>query len=531
LGILAFTFVFCFGIIDIIRKYTGKDYLVKIGNVKVTPALFRMEKAKRIHMMRAVKKNINEKEESANILSNIINENVVNLAASDFGFIVSDDSIKTYISGLHMFRDDNGYFRKDLLRLFLQTVGISENMFIELSRKDIKSLLIKFPFVYVSTVNEQYYYTKAMMEKRNIMMVRLRPRSFIIRENPSQKQLEEFYAENPDLFSTEERRSFRVLELQESDIAKKIDISEGEKKDYYEMYADKDSKSYEESAQEIEDELRQEKLQKLTDQVIRDLEDTITSGAGLSEVAEKFNLKIIAVKNVDALNKSDNSAEVSPLKYGLDAATVAFSTDDGADSAVSESVNDDGKKVFWFVHVDEIIPKHVEEFAKVSEKVDEEWILRKQKELAKETALSFVEQMKSGAQLSQIASQKGTAVLVTPLFDREGKIATEAKDFKFPNVIAALYAKIFQQVKNDCDYVEIDDCIVVYQVNDVVYPDTVDQNDENKYHGALIREFTDDMYQQLVGYLSKEKYKVQINHEMLNESKEDINMDQLADFF
>jgi hypothetical protein len=516
---------------DIIRKYTGKDYLVKIGNVRITPTLFRIEKAKRIHMMRNTQKNIDEKEETTNLLSSIISENVVNLAASDFGFIVSDDSIKTYISGMHMFRDDKGYFRKDLLRSFLQTVGISENMFIELSRKDIKSLLIRFPFVYISTINEQDYYTKAMMEKRNIVIARLRPRSFIIRENPSREQLEEFYAENPDLFSAEERRSFRILELKESSLEKKVNVSEDEKKDYYEMYADKDSKSYEESAQEIEDELRQEKLQKLTDQVIRDLEDTITGGAGIDEVAEKFNLKIITVKNVDMFNKDEKGAEVSPPKYGSDAAAVAFSTDDGTDSAVSESIGDDGKKVFWLVHVDEIIPKHVEEFAKISEKVEEEWTLRKQKEMAKETALAFVEQAKSGVKLSQVVSQKGYATIVTPLFDRDGKIANEKNDFKFPNVISALYGEVFQQLKNDVGYTEIDDSFVVYQVNDIVYPDVIDQDSEDKYLGALIREFADDMYQQLVGYLSKEKYEVKVNYEMLNESQENISLDQLADFF
>ncbi|MDR1561197.1 MAG: SurA N-terminal domain-containing protein, partial [Holosporaceae bacterium] len=36
LTVLALTFIFCFGISDVIRKIVGKDYIVKIGNVKIS---------------------------------------------------------------------------------------------------------------------------------------------------------------------------------------------------------------------------------------------------------------------------------------------------------------------------------------------------------------------------------------------------------------------------------------------------------------------------------------------------------------
>ena len=47
LTVLALTFVFWFGISDIIRKVTGKDYIVKIGNIKISPERFKHEKAKK----------------------------------------------------------------------------------------------------------------------------------------------------------------------------------------------------------------------------------------------------------------------------------------------------------------------------------------------------------------------------------------------------------------------------------------------------------------------------------------------------
>ncbi|GHT98623.1 hypothetical protein FACS1894126_4280 [Alphaproteobacteria bacterium] len=138
LSILALTFIFCWGIPDIIRKFTGKDYLVKIGNIKITPTLFKFEKDKKLNMMRHNNKNIDEKAETLNILGQIINENVIDLAASDFGFVVSEDTIQAYLRGIYMFHDEDGRFDKARLHAFLHKIGFSEQVFIELLRKDIK---------------------------------------------------------------------------------------------------------------------------------------------------------------------------------------------------------------------------------------------------------------------------------------------------------------------------------------------------------------------------------------------------------
>ncbi|GHU11826.1 hypothetical protein FACS189449_04110 [Alphaproteobacteria bacterium] len=526
LFILAFTFVFCFGIMDIVRKYMGKDYLVKIGSVKITPALFKFEKDKKLNMLRNSEKNIDEKAETLNILDQIILENVIDLAASDFGFVVSEKTIEEYIKGLYVFRDDNGRFDKNRYNMVLQKMGMSEKMFIELSKKDIKNALIAAPFRFISTVSELGYYTKAMLEKRTLSLVELKPLSFVVAEKPSDANLQEFYTEHPDLFSVEERRSFRILELCESDLAKDLQISEENKKDYYDTeYVDKDSKSYEEAEKEIAAELLQEKLLKVTEDRTRDIEDALSSGTSIEKVAKNFNLKVIPVSDVDISDELQDSQ----VSYKKDAITVAFTTDEGTDSSFSESANEQGEKFFWLVHTDSVDPKHVEEFAKVSEKVKSEWIKSKQKELANAMAESLVEQVKSGANLANVASERGYTSVITKKFDREGNI-DDGKDYKFSNAILSLYNEAFQKLKNEAGYNEVDGNVVVYQVNGLFYADNVDPKKEAELHGRLIHEFADGMLQEAVGSLSK-KYKVEKNYENLNNEATGIDLGQFEGMF
>lgn len=544
LGVLAVTFVFCFGISDIIRRYTGKDYIVKIANVKISPALFNLEKAKKLNMLRNSSKKIDEKLESAAVLHQIIWENIINLAATDFGFIVSDDTIQKYISGMSMFRDEQGRFNSGMLRKFLYSIQIPEQMFIEFSRKDIKNALIKAPFKYFSVYNELDHYAKANLEKRSLTIVELNPDSVKRIEKPTQKELEEFYAENSNLFMINETRSFKILELYESDIEKHIKITEEEIKDYYESSHDKEFKTYAEMKNEIETELKQEKMQGEINDKTRQIEDALMAGEAVDEVAKKFNLKKTVVTEVNSLNKSEKSLkEIVKRKYKDDILTVVFSTEEGADSSFSEAIDEKNNKLLWLVHVDSITPKHVAELANVSDKVKKEWIRKKQKEGILKTVEHLAKRVKEGKKLSAAVSEYYLTSSVTPAFDKNGKLPESKKNEKNPKIeksekdqkiemiVAELHKEAFAKQKTDVFSKEIGNTLVVAQVNEIFVADNIDQKELTNQHVSLVREMSEDLYQQLVGYLSRNKYEVKINHEMLKESGEGVNPSQIDDMF
>jgi hypothetical protein len=528
LMVLAVTFVFCFGLSSIIRKYTGKDYLVKIGNVKISLPMFNLEKAKKLNMLRNRSKDVDEKAESSSILHQIIWENVIDLATSDFGFIVSDETIKKYISGMYMFRDKDGRFNAEMLRGFLYKIQVPEPTFIEFSRKDIKNGLIKAPFRYISVQGELDHYIKSRLEKRVLSVVELKPDSFFINEKPSAQELETFFSENPDLFMVDETRSFKILEFMESKIEENIKITEDEMKEAYEISPERESRTYEEMKAEIEADLKQEKAQTEINEKTRQIEDSLMAGGNIEEVAKKFGLNLITVSDVTMTNN-----DTLKVKYKNDVLIVAFSTEDGTDSSFSEAADEKGNKLLWLVHVDSITPKRIAEFAKVQNKIQKEWLRKKQMEKAIEIANSFVEQIKAGERLASLASKNAQTYSVTYSFDRngdwEGKRQEEAnkndekapkkapRNEKFDKIVSEMYKEAFLNSKKTAFFKEIDGVIVIAQVHEIIPAYAIDPNEREKLHASLIRETVEDLYQQLVGYLSKNRYEVKINHEMLKE--------------
>lgn len=520
LTILALAFVFCFGISDIIRKVTGKDYIVKIGNIKVSLSIFNLEKNRKHNLLvERGEKVDDEKTENYKVLHEIIWDNIIDLAASDFGFIVSEETIKRYIAGMSVFRDENGRFRPDLLRAFLYKIKVPEPLFIEFSGRDIKSELIKTPFKYISVYNELEYYIQSVLEKRSFAFIELSPSSIHLDLKPSQEELEKFYSEHSDLFLLPETRSFKILKFLEKDIEAKITIEEDEIKEYYDTSPEKDERSFDEMKAEIQEELKQNKLQAALDDYLRQIEDTLIGGENVEEVAKKFNLDIISVHDVTAENTSGKMKDILKFPYKNDVLSVAFSTDDNTASSFTEAMETNGNRVMWLVYVDSITPKHVEAFSSAKEIVKSKFIETKKHEKMLEFAKSLSEE--KGSAFEKITAHHGYSISITPPFNRYGKTEDDKKKnaikTKNEKIISKLSDFVFDTSEDKISYAEIDGNIIVYRVNKIIPCETVGQTERTQLHVNLIKEITTDMHQQLVNYISKEK-EVKVNYEMLEEA-------------
>ena len=522
LGVLTVTFLFCFRITEIIKKYTGKDYLVKIGDLKITPEAFKHEKKKQLDFLRnrltQVEKvgKIDEKTEAIRILYQLIRENIIDLSAADFGFIVSNDVVKKYIISMPLFRDNEGRFRPDFFKMFISKAGISEQAFFEMLRRDIKTELMKLPFKYVFAHHGLEFYARAILEKRTLSIVEINPENIVISDKIPETELKEFHAKNPDSFIVPEMRSFRVFKLKEKDIEKSIAIPEVEMRDFYEVSDAKESKTFDEMKSEIESELRQEKLQSNVDDKIRQIEDAITSGENIDEVAKRFNLTAAKFRDIQ-------KGAAAPLKMQnkKDVLTIAFSTEAGTASSFSETINEKKERVFWFVHVDSVIPKHASAFSEVSEKVKKEFQIHKRQTKARKLAESMVKQVSAKRDLSKVASQKGYLSKITAAFDRSGA-TVNAKNTKqqrqYSAIISRLHREAFHIPKGKAFFKEIDGSIVVYQVQNIIPATALDKQSNAKLAASLAKELSNDLHQQLIVYISDKKHKVEINHEMLEEN-------------
>lgn len=510
LSVVALTFIAGFGITEVIRKIFGQDYVVKIGDEKIYPLEFKREKARKLNLIQPKDRgNLDDEQLTQSILHQLIWENIVNLASKEYGLLVSDNTMKRYISGMKVFRDANGRFNANLLRGFLHKIQVPEEMFLEASRREIKTAIIRAPLQCVSVMPELSTYVDAMTEKRSLRYVELKPASFKITETPTSEELKKFYDAHPNDFMIDETRSFKLLTIDESKLGGKIHISDDELQEAYELSPARDERSFDDMKAELAQDLRQEKLENIVSEFTRQVEDELTIDGDPKKVATKFQLKISEYTDILKDHKIN-------LAYGKDVVNIAFSLEEGSDSSFSESLDASKNRVLWIVHLDKITPKHRADFTKIVAKVKEAWIKDKQYDAAIALANEWKAKSSDNAKLKQLAADMKRYSDVTPLFSK-----VDVKNSKH-RIIKNLQDEGFNINHNEIAFKEVDNKVIVYQLDSVVANKEANPDDYKKYYGEYLTSVVDDMYQELVNYLSK-KYKVTINRARLQEIQEKVN--------
>lgn len=526
LTILAGSFLFFFAFPIIADKLMGKDYVVKISNIKISPQIFKYEKSKKLSAIKKRSKNDeSDKELSNKILHQIIWENVINLAAKDFGILVSDSTMYSHISNMDVFRTDDGRFNATNLRRFLRMIDMSEEEFLRSSKREIKSHIIQFPFRYISLMDEFKYYSKINTEKRHLKFLEIDPKSFKIKEGPTDEDLEEFYNDNSEKFEIPERRSFDVLILSMDRIEKNTNVSQEEiierARDFYgEDYTEKSLEEF----MKTEDfkNLKQERVAEAAEEITRQVEDDLVSGSTVEEVVEKYKLRSITVKNV-TLDETDQIG----LPFKKDVMTVAFGADEKEVGDFNEAEDANKKLVQWMVYVSDVTPKHVEPIEQAKEKVKLAWYKDQQHSKALSVANEIISKVEAGEEFSHLAKKGRYISKSTAYFDRNGQTSDERNKSE---IISSLCEESFDKLKNDVGLKEINGKVVVYQVAGISYDDKSEKDSRQAQHISLIRDNSEDMYQQLIGYLSK-KYEVKINYDVLKEVDEMIDSSALDEVF
>ncbi len=525
LTILAGSFLLFFGFSYVVDKLQGKDYVVKVSNVKISPQVFKYEKNKRLGAMKRRSDGADDKELSNKILHQIIWENVISQAAKDFGVLVSDSTMYSHISNMDVFRTDDGHFNATNLRKFLRAVDMSESEFLDSSRREIKSHIIQFPFRYISMADEFNYYSKIFTEKRKLQFLEIDPLLFKIKETPTDEELEEFYNDNLEKFQIPEKRSFSVLILSMDGILKNLKISQEEIVDraqefYGDDYNEENLKKF--SSTEEFKMLRQEKISEAAEEITRQIEDDLVSGSDIEEVSKKFNLKVLTLKDITL----DEENKVK-LPFAKDVMTVAFGLDESEIGSFNESEDSNKKSIQWLVYVSEIKPKHIEPIDQASKKIRAAWYKDQQHSKALALANDMVSKITDGSNFSKVAKQEHYTVKSTAYFDAEGTTSNE-KDKS--EIIDSLHEEVFKKFKNEVGMKEINNKIIVYQLSGMSYDVKKENDDKQKNYIVLLQDNSEDMYQQLIGYLSK-KYEVKINYDVLKEVDKEIDPSALDEVF
>ncbi|HSV30031.1 MAG TPA: peptidyl-prolyl cis-trans isomerase, partial [Candidatus Omnitrophota bacterium] len=174
--------------------------------------------------------------------------------------------------------------------------------------------------------------------------------------------------------------------------------------------------------------LATEKLSELASKV----EDALGGGASVEETAKRFNLPLVKVPAIDAKGMSPNgkpAADAPRTEAFLD---VAFHTDQGTESQLTENENDG----YFLLRVDQVTPPQPKPFADIKAQVLAAWQAERRHELAGQRATNIAEQIKKGDSVNKAALNFGLATTTTQPFTRDGVEASKLP----PAVTAELFA-------------------------------------------------------------------------------------------
>jgi peptidyl-prolyl cis-trans isomerase D len=318
---------------------------------------------------------------------------------------------------------------------------------------------------------EQYYKdnTNRFMapEYRGLTVLLLRPADVSAAIDISQEAVAEAYQQRIDEFGTPERRQINQIVLQDQSAVAKaaemvgqgkdltaiakaldsqiIDLGTVEKRDLpddlaeavFKMSANSTSQPIKtplgwhvvkvgavlpgkirplsEVAKQIEQDLRREKSLDALSDLANKVEDALGGGATLEDAASRFSLKAVKVPAIDAQGHGANGKPVPELPKSDQFLDVAFHTDQGTESPLTE-VEGNG---YFLLRVDGITPPQPKPFADIKGEVQASWQAERRHEAARDRADKLAERLKAGEPAQAVAQSFGLKAETSQPFTRE----------------------------------------------------------------------------------------------------------------
>lgn len=173
------------------------------------------------------------------VLAQLVGGAAIESHAKELGLGISNATLVEGIKADADFKGPDGKFSQEFFNGLLRQVGLSEQGFLNLRRKDelrtqiigslVKSLVVPKPML-----ETMYAYNE---EKRTIEYVPIDAGKVTV-PNPDEAKLKELYEANKSRYMTPEYRKFQVLSLTLDDLKKQVEVSDDEIAKAYEATKD-----------------------------------------------------------------------------------------------------------------------------------------------------------------------------------------------------------------------------------------------------------------------------------------------------
>lgn len=183
---------------------------------------------------------------------------------------------------------------------------------------------------------------------------------------------------------------------------------------------------------QIEVDLRNEKANERLSELNTQIEDALGAGTSLEETATRFGLNIVKVPAVDAQGKAPSGKPVAELPRSESFLEVAFHTEQGTESQLTEA----GADGFFIVRVDGVTPPQPRPLLEIKSEVVAAWQAERRHEQGKERAAKIAEALKTDKPVAEIAQSLGGKAQLSQPFTREGAEGANLP----PSLVSDLFA-------------------------------------------------------------------------------------------
>ena len=164
------------------------------------------------------------------VLGQLIGGAAVEQHASSLGLALSDKTLAGMIANDPDFKDPTGKFSKESFAGVLRQIGLSEQGFLRLRRKDELRTQVFSAFVKGQTVPKPMLETMHAynQEKRVIEWLNLDAQKSVTVTEPDEAKLKDLYEAGKSNYMTQEYRKFETLILSLDDLKKQVEIMDDE---------------------------------------------------------------------------------------------------------------------------------------------------------------------------------------------------------------------------------------------------------------------------------------------------------------
>lgn len=303
-----------------------------------------------------------------NVMTSLISKRLAEQLVQDYDIDFSDSLLASMIKQSPSFQGKDGKFDRALFKATAGHLGLTEDQYItEIKKDQAQRMLLN---ILVST----YYIPKAiesnivdfLAEERiiDVVSIDLNSTKYVVLENPTKNQLEKFYKSNPELFTLPEKRDVDYIIINEHNVKKLVSITQEDIKQFFEENKEElGANNLNAVKDKIVKTLQERRISELVSELVQNIQDEISAGNSIHEIANKFEFKVNSLKNVTA------SQLVERPEIGSLVDTIFRADEDDVSYPVELS---DPQNVAIFC-VQKIFPSRVQDLSEVNGGLLRQW--------------------------------------------------------------------------------------------------------------------------------------------------------------